>query len=280
MGSEPKETFAFMDSGHPLSRQASVSVDDCVSRIWGSLDHATLPDLLLEGTTHHLYQQKALELARHLLPNIHAICVVRRPADRILSSFMYSRQNLGRVDPSLTFDEYVDYLLLGQLAEIQRRVWHPGSSYVLARELEQSSYIEHLSKWHMVLGANRLTVVIAEELYSKPHDTMRMLTTRLGVSGEFWDTYCFARHNETRVVGSHRLQSLAVLLNRYLPRSGNRLKGWLTKAYYALQRKISSPGVEDHQAALLRLDDYFEPSVSALEQFVGIDIAAWRVPRR
>src|SRR5690606_14876560 len=87
------------------------------------VDVARFP-VRMEATTHYLYQRTALE-ALSELEDCRVCVVLREPAARVLSSFQYTQNNLARIAPEVTFDEYVDAVLAGRsIADICP---HPAS---------------------------------------------------------------------------------------------------------------------------------------------------------
>jgi hypothetical protein len=99
-GSAPKETFYFVDADNPLRRPEANYQQHGLERYTFFAHRSPRNSFLLEGTTHYLYQQTALNFFAQLQPQPHVVVILRKPSARILSSFRYTQNNLARLDPT------------------------------------------------------------------------------------------------------------------------------------------------------------------------------------
>src|ERR1044072_6556741 len=110
-GSQLKETFYLMDEGHPLRRKESkyqpLGLDGYQGCFSDCSEHHRI---IFEATTHYLYQQTALEVLSKLNPRPQIVVLLRKPSERVYSSFQYSKNNLANVRRELTFSRFVDEL--------------------------------------------------------------------------------------------------------------------------------------------------------------------------
>ena len=101
-----KELFFFMDPGHPLIKEPNVHTASADA--YDSLFPGISSTCRLESTTHYLYQDTARELLAQMEGQPLIVVVLRDPVQCVWSSFQYTRNNLARMDPSLSFFQYVE----------------------------------------------------------------------------------------------------------------------------------------------------------------------------
>src|SRR6185295_8634232 len=110
-GSTVKETFYLMDEGHPLRRKESSYQQHGLDGYRACFrDCSQQHRIIFEATTHYLYQQTALEVLSKLNPRPQIVVLLRKPSERVYSSFQYSKNNLANVRRELTFARFVDEL--------------------------------------------------------------------------------------------------------------------------------------------------------------------------
>ncbi|MFG0333979.1 MAG: sulfotransferase domain-containing protein [Maioricimonas sp. JB049] len=271
-GSIRKETRFLLDRGDPLFP------DD-----WNYLDHGLsgyarlFPDVRassgttrLEATPHYLYHETALRVLSGLSEPPHIVILLRKPSDRIYSSFRYTQNNLGLLPRRLTFDEYVERLLSedslgGEPLARRPLVW---------RELCYSRYVNYLQRWQAAFPPNRLHVLLFEELVCSPARDVAALAAAIGIDETFYATYAFPRCNASYSVRVPELQRPARRSARVLP--DGRMKSAVQEIYLKLQR---CPGemetrTED-QAALQKLDAVLAPANAELCELLGRTLDVW-----
>src|SRR5690606_29284173 len=95
-GASPKETFFFMDDSHPLSGRHGLSFGRNGVESYSSFFPDRKEDsLLIEATTHYFYQRTARDYLSSLQKKPLIVMLLREPANRILSSFRFTRDNLA-----------------------------------------------------------------------------------------------------------------------------------------------------------------------------------------
>jgi hypothetical protein len=200
------------------------------------------------------------------------IVVLRDPVQRVWSSFQYTRNNLARMDSSLSFFQHVDWTLQGEGNRIVEHVNHTGSAYVLARDIEYSAYVKHLRPWREAVGDERLVIVTFDALIESPQDTCRRIAERLDVDKDFYDTFEFRSHNATYRPVLRSLQSMARTVNRHVP--DGPLVRMAKRAYEHLAtRQTTADRSEEDERALERLRMYYKPYNEKLEDEFGLSVA-------
>ncbi|MBP0485260.1 sulfotransferase, partial [Sagittula sp. M10.9X] len=76
-------------------------------------------------------------------PDLRVVVILREPAARVLSSFSYPQNNLGRIPARVGFADYLAAVQAG--APLTGMVQHPARAYVLARDPEYSRYATWLA---------------------------------------------------------------------------------------------------------------------------------------
>ena len=275
VGTDPKETFALLSPGHPLSNGRRYhSIADLQNSIpVGNFDSAENPSILLEGTTHHLYSENAAQAVATVGDQARVIVMLRQPAKRVHSSFKYTQQNLARIPKSLSFHNYVDLLLNDQQDVIRQQINHPASSAVLSMDLHYSNYERYLKHWFDVVGQEKIRVVIAEEYFKDPVATATQVHHWLNLQDLPAEQQQSKRRNETRAIGSPVVHRMAHRLNQLFP--GARLLKPVKKMYFQIQRSFSAPEQENVTESMEKLNRHFEPQIRSLSALLDLDLSVW-----
>ena len=226
-----------------------------------------------EGTTHYLYQRTALEVISELGARV--IVVLRKPSDRVYSSFQFTRESLGRISKGLSFGRYVDALMSGNYHVIDQHCSHPASRYVLKRDLDYGLYANYLSEWRERLGRERLLVCLAEQLRKQPREEMQRIARFAGLVPEFYEDFVFEPQNRTVLVRSRQLHRAARRVAAYLP--GGAIHEALKRLYAGLMYGGAPARAGDDQVALARLERYYEPYNRRLAHEMQMDLSLWGV---
>lgn len=277
-GSSVKETNFLLDRGHPLLDPAR-NVHDHGLAAYASF----FPDaeeggasgprpLLLEGTTHYLYQQTAPRVLASLDPRPHVVFLLREPAERVYSSYRYTRNNLGVLRPEATFRDFVRLGEGGDAAALTDPRWG-GKVEIWRNDVGYSRYVEHLARWAEHFPRERMHVFLAEEMWRDPRALLRRLAERVGIAPGFYDGFSFARHNESYAVRSPALHRLARRAGAVLPRGG--LRALLRKGYMGALASGKPERSEDDAAALRELRVSYAPHNARLAAEWGLDLSAW-----
>lgn len=273
-GTSPKETFALLPNDHPLRKQKTFcDLADLDSARHIAPEMTDPSKILLEGTTHHLFFRESAEAVASLGDRAKSIVLLRNPAKRILSSFLFTKQNLARIPANFSFASYVDLLLAGEHNKIAEKIKHPVSAMVLASELRYSNYHHHLKSWQHAVGPQRLRVIISEDYFADPEKLLAETFAWLGLDVLQLDPASLALKNPTRTMGSLRIHKIARALNRWSP--GGKLTAFAKSQYFQTQKRFGRQETEDYAQPMRKLDDYFGPQRKQLAKFLDRDLSVW-----
>ncbi|HVF67624.1 MAG TPA: sulfotransferase domain-containing protein [Pyrinomonadaceae bacterium] len=279
-GSAPKETFYLMDEGHPLARRGS---DFRARGLEGYAeffaDCEADARVRFEATTHYIYQRTALEVLSRLPTRPRIVFLLRKPSERVYSSFRYSQNNLANVSRALTFARFVELSARsGGGTEAEWDALAGASAYVLRNDIRYSRYVEYVSAWVERFGRERVDVLLFEEMRSNPRAFMKRFAARVGLDASFYDSYDFPVKNETFGVRYPSLHRGVRRLNELVPAAG--LKDALKRVYVRAQsggasaRKATGKTPEDARA-LEELEREFLPFNRRLADELGLNLSAW-----
>jgi len=283
-GSARKETFYLMDEGHPLARRGpdfrARGLEGYAEFFAGCKAGARVR---FEATTHYIYQRTALEVLSQLPTRPRIVFVLRKPSERVYSSFRYSQNNLANVSRGLTFARFLELSKSdGGGGDADWEELAGESAYVLRNDIKYSRYVEYVVPWVERFGRGRVDVLLFEDLKSNPRAFMKEFAARVGVDPAFYDSYDFPVKNETFGVRYPSLHRGVRKLNELVPAAG--LKGALKRVYVRAQSGGKADGKADGNAAgkspedaraLEELEREFRPFNRRLAEELGLNLSAW-----
>lgn len=271
-GSVPKETFFLMDKDNPMLNQEA-NVHDQGANAYGTFfpNNIATP-IIFEATTHYLYQQTALKFLASLDPVPYVFFILRKPSDRIYSSFEYTKNNRAAIHPDFSFSLFVSLLLNGEEHLIDKYITSEQSRYVLKRDLQYSNYYQFLQRWANDIPEEKLHIFLFEDIVKHPHRFMTSISSILNIDGSFYDSFSFEKKNETYGVKSHGLHKIATNYTQWIPKGP--IKKILKKSYLAMQSKAKI-SKQVHHESLRRLDLYFDEPNAVLRTKFQLDLSAW-----
>jgi hypothetical protein len=275
-GSKVKETFYLMDEGHPLLRKGSnfhTRGLEGYAEFFADCDERAR--VVFEATTHYMYQHTAIEVLSKLPTQPHIVFMLRKPSERVYSSFRYSQNNLANVRRDLTFARFVELSKEngnGNGAALEDATG--ASAFVLRNDIGFSRYVEHISPWVERFGRERVHVLLFEDLKENPRAFMKDFAARVRLDSSFYDAYDFPLKNETFGVRYPSLHRGVRKLNELVPGVG--LKGALKKVYVKAQSGGAENGKTPEDArALEELEREFRPFNQRLADELGLNLSAW-----
>jgi hypothetical protein len=283
-GSARKETFYLMDEGHPLLRRGAnfhAGGLEGYAEFFGDCDGDAR--VRFEATTHYIYQRTALEVLSKLPTRPRIVFVLRKPSERVYSSFRYSQNNLANVRRDLTFARFVELSKAnGKGSDAEWEELAGASAYVLRNDIRYSRYVEYVGRWVERFGRERVDVLLFEDMKANPRAFMKELAARAGIDASFYDSYDFPVKNETFGVRYPSLHRGVRKLNELVPAAG--LKDALKKVYVRAQSggkangkasgKANEKSPEDARA-LEELEREFRPFNRRLSDELGLNLSAW-----
>ena len=272
--SSVKEPGFLLDRGHPLFVPERNVHDHGLAAYSAYFEHCLAePGALvrLEATTHYLYSDTARDVLSRLDPQPHIIVMIRRPADRVRSSFRYTKNNLGVLRDDVDLARYVRAAEL-PVDELTDPDWG-GRVEIWRKDVEYSRYADYLRRWAEVFPAERLHVLLFERMTADPRAFMIDVAQRIGIDAAFFRDFEFDRHNETYNVRNTAIHRLARGVNRFLPR--NRLRQAMRGAYFRLFTTRATRSSRTEEDVMRELDTAFEPWNARLAEEFRIDLSAW-----
>jgi hypothetical protein len=275
-GSTVKEPFFLIDEGNPLRNYNCNFHDHGLGAYASFFAHCRGNEkVIAEATTHYIYQHTALDVLATLPSRPRVVFVLRKPSERILSSFAFSKHNLGNVRADLSFAEFV--------RRASNEPEEPGlqaalgrSAYVLVRDLQYSRYVDYLLAWRERLGEDRMRILLFESMRLDPKRVMEGFASWLGIDPSFYAGFDFTPRNKTVSVRSGKVQRLARAFAGNIP--AGPVKDSLKRVYLVLQSKPPQPASEADEETLATLEDDFRPHNRRLANEFNLDLSAWETP--
>lgn len=262
-----------MDSTHPLVSRHGLSVSaDGEKAFERFYEEEADAQLRLEGTTHTFYQSIARDQLAGMKPQPRLIMLLREPAARVLSSFRFTRDNLANCDRSLTFDQYVDWLLSGWSGNLDRFYRNKESLWVAKRELELGKYVRWIDWWLERMPPKRLRLILFEQMRTYPREAVMDLCGWLGVNENCYEHFDFNAKNATYPVGRQGLHRMIRQLGPLIPRSSIRAKA--KAAYLRWQGRGAAPD-KGYEEGVQRLRTHFAPYNRELSARYSLDLQRW-----
>jgi len=265
--SRAKETRYLMDVDSPLlPRGANVherGVDGYAALFAHSSPAAAV---LLEATPDYLYQQTALDFFATVDTAATIIVVLRRPSSRVYSYYQYARGNMAVIPGDVSFRDFVH--------DVRRQAPKLDRGTNLQHTLAYSRYAEWIERWLARIDPSRMRIYLFESMVADQRAFMRQVARDLAIDPAFYDSFDFARRNETFSVRSQRLQRVRVELGSRL--ADGRLKTYMAKAYGRVNVAAVDRPTDDDRAVMAELDREFAPRNERLASITGLDLSHWR----
>jgi hypothetical protein len=275
-GSSVKETFYLMDKDNPLLNKKSNFHENGLLGYEAKFNNChKRSKIIFESTTHYMYQNTARYVLSTLMTFPKVIFVLRKPSERIYSSYQYTRNNIANFKKDMSFTEFVYMIKSGATERLSRNSFSPASAFVLKHDIEYSQYINYIRPWVASLGRERVHVFLFEEMRQSPHDFMDRLSRCIGIDAAFYTKYDFTSRNETYQITYKGLHRKARRFARYFPREG--VGRALRNIYFHLQDDCRKKVVKSREdcEVLAMLEREFEPFNKCLVEEISLDLSLW-----
>lgn len=271
--SEIDESRVLMDAHDPLARADGYAVAGL-----GSFRRHFPPERrpagtvrMLDATPMYYYQ----DTARAVIPAIagsRVIFVARQPGRRLKSLYDFAQNNIGALPADLSFDRFVDEMRKGKASPILGR--YP----MMYNGLQHSNYAHYLRDWIAAMGAERVSVLIFEEMVAAPERALMKLSRDLGIDDGFYRSYAFPRENESFVVSNRFVHKMALGVRRRLPlQMRNSVKSFYSQIK-GTPRARPRPKISDaDRETMRRIDRDLAPWEAELAQLLGRE-TIWAAP--
>jgi hypothetical protein len=272
-GAASKETFYFID-------RDSISFKPEANYHLHGLDgyEAFFPDcpeeakIVVEATPHYIYQKTALDFFANCDPQPQIIFLLRKPSQRIFSSFSFTQNNLGYLDSRLTFNRATD-LLLNCDRDSLEDLEYSNQDFLkqwLEDQLTNNRYYEVISRWAKHFPPEKIQILLFEKMVANPVETLCSVSERLGIDANFYREFHFEKRTQTMAIKNKLVHQLLLKFAPYL--STSKLRATLKSIYF----KLNSSAVEPADLeSLRRLDDYFRPYNQQLAEAFNLNLDCW-----
>jgi hypothetical protein len=275
-GPRDKELFYLMDEGHPLLKRDSNYHDHGLDGYKAYFqDENSNCKVILEATTHYMYQQTAIDVLSSLDPRPQIIFMLRKPSQRVYSSYRFTQNVMASLDKGVSFTQFIEALRSGRTDTFVKGFSSMDSALLLMNIIKYSQYIDYISNWIASFGRERIHVFLFEHMLKDPRTFMYDFAICIGIEPSFYDSYDFRSHNKTVGIRNHFLHRQARRVAKLIPQGA--VKDSLRHMYLNVQADEDEAQVSPEDLMTLRiLDDYFEPFNQRLAQELNIDISAWQ----
>jgi len=269
VASNPKETFYLSDEDTPFYKEHSyLNYGDEGWSAFFKINESRSAKYIVEATTHNIYQNVAREAIKKQNSNVKLIVLLRNPAERIWSSFTYTKHNFGNIDKGISFSRFVNDLFENnEMSYIN----HPWSRYVLPKELVNSDYYHHLEKWKAFFLSKQMYVATFEEMKYSPKTFYSKILKWLELEMDL-DELIHVKKNSTFMPKNRFVHKVLVHLNRVL--NGVPILNVLKRSYVNNFTTTIKKSPED-KLAMGRLRTHFKGGNQLLRSEYGVDITGW-----
>ena len=225
----------------------------------------------MEGSTHYLYSEPALNFISGLSPKPRVIVQLRNPAARIWSHFNYIRQQ-AVLPIDISFVEYVDVLLGRNTKHDGIFTREPWPQHLLENQLSYSNYYYHLSRWYDRIPRDNLRIMVLEDLLRDKLNVAQDVADWIGVDSAYYDHYDFKAVNATRSRASAGIRRYLRGYATYFPRPFSKVAKRVvdnTLGSFKMKKSSADP------SAISKLEGYFEAPNQRLRSEFGLDLSSW-----
>ena len=267
----PKETFFFMDDGNPMANPTN-NLRKPNSEGYSAFFAQASNGLTLDSTTHHLYQDAAIE--KFSAGHTKVLVILRDPVKRLVSYFNYVKVVRGAISSNLTFSEFVEESIDNQLASRRGDFSNESDWYSMSTALRQGEYAYFIEKWLDAIPHERFKVMFFEDLIDYQQLFLQQMAEYFGVEAtdaDFDRFQVFNEGNAPRFPSFNRnLRKMSGLL-RQMP-----FFDLLRRSYHKVQsgEKIQFDWATNREC-LERLEEYYKPPNRQLASVLGGDLPAW-----
>lgn len=213
--------------------------------------------LKLEATPNYIYHETPVRVLSQLDPQPTIIFILREPADRILSSYRFSRYRRKR--HQLSFQEFND-------PERNSLKW-------AFTPMEKSRYSKFLKRWLHAFDRSKIRVYLFERMKAEPKRFMQDLARDIGIDPSFYEEYDLDQRNPSRKIRFKGLHDLGEKLQPYIPL---RVQEKLIPFYLKLNSGSPPPISTEEKEEKERLYKEFLSEQEALKELLPeLDLSPW-----
>lgn len=287
-GSSLKETYYFMDSDNPMLRLRQDNLTDNyhdhgLSRYNQFFQNCSpAANIKLEATPHYMYQETTPTIFAQSQPQPFVVFILRQPSKRIFSHFNFSQNNLLRIDKNVSFQQFTDALLNENFETLKNRIYDEQAYFWLKNQLRYSRYYEHLKCWSDQFQADKMIVLLFEEMIANPKATVQNLCRTVDIDPSFYNDFDFKASNQTVIVNYKFIRRFLHTNKKYieqrLPAAPLKQLVSSLKSVYSAYSHLQTKHIEKPKITpdtLARLDAYFSPHNQKLSREFNLNLDCW-----
>ena len=270
-GSNPKETFFFVDADNPLGHGRPNFHRDGLAAYQKYFRHQKKGERTLDSTTHYFYQQTAI---REFADAGTKVCVVlREPTARLVSYFQYVCLTRDAVKNKIDFDEFVSALLDGTVEKFRSNFTNDFEFWTLESSLRQGYYADFLAQWQQQVQPENLKVVLFEDLIRDQEKILGEIVEFIGLELPP-EALRLHKDNETYKAKYPAINRIARKVASWV--SSDRLKRPLRRLYLKLQKGGPVADLKSqYPESINLLRNHYAPHIEKFREASGISTDAW-----
>lgn len=230
--------------------------------------------VLLEATTHYLYQQTALDVVPTLSTKPSVLVMMREPASRIYSLYRYLKYTQASIAPTVVFADFVSYAQSQHVPSIKKHSYSKRAAYVWENAINHSTYVKYVPAWVNQLGKEKVFLYTFEQMRANSRSFMLQVASDFGLKTEpFMDIKLDAQNVSVRPrnLPAHRFIRK---LKEFTPKT---LRfSIFGRIYRGTMLQSATPLMSESEIECLdRLKTYFDDSNRQLADVYGLDTSIW-----
>lgn len=235
------------------------------------------------STTYLSVPPVAARIAGTIGHDVRIVVVLRNPVQRAISAYWHMAKRFHETRSVSDVFDFSDVEFDSVIQSEKRRVIEAsvsgqivtseyeqtlGDGYWPYRYLRNSLYLEDLKRFEHIFGAERLLILLTDDVHARPYQTYRQLANFLGIQSSVVPKAVGSRHNVTRISPQTRLMRTLVRSFSALPFLGQSVSWRIRNAFSEAPPK-ADPCVE------VFLNIFFRPHVKALSEYLHRDLSMW-----
>ena len=271
-GSNPKETFFFMDADSALGKRRANFHRDGLTAYQKYFSHRKEGELTLDSTTHYFYQDTAMNEFAEAGTKV---CVVlREPTARLVSYYQYVCFTRDAVNQPIDFGEFVAALLDGTVEKFRSSFTDDFEFWTLESSLRQGYYADYLEKWQQRVSPENLKVILFEDLIQNQEQVLKEVVEFVGLSTSE-EPLRLHKDNETYKAKYPAINRMARKMAKWI--ASERIKRPIRRLYLKLQRGGKIDDIRSsYPETIDLLHQHYQPHVERFQKLTGISTSVWQ----
>lgn len=256
-GSKEKETYFLADtvSRHNTGLNYIENGLDAYAR---HFQHWKGEKIKIEASAPYIYMDTPIEVLSSFEEKPTIIAILRKPADRLYSHYVFNRYRMKNID--MSFEDYLK-------PENKPNGW---GDY-----LDHTDYAKWLKRWVNAFGKEKVKVYLMEDMVKDKAVFMKKVSTDLDIDPTFYDEFDFFHRNKTVAVKRKWLHRFGLKVEPFVPQ-------WLQERIIPLYLKTNAskiPPISQKDKELkMEINKAWISKNQALEDlFPELDLSDWKL---